>query len=165
MNNLVDSHKRTSISQLLNPLAAQDSSAFPPGQLPRLSNSVGPIPDQQDVSSYHASFSPNSSFNLRAASWGRAPDDPNKRRPDADAQSRPYPQHPHMNSTDVMYGDHQASRVIRTRMEDTNGYGMNPPIWQQPQQHDISSMGYGPPVISPIYSDERTCEFLRDSTD
>jgi lysine-specific demethylase 3 len=158
MNNLADSHKRTSISQLLNPLAVHDpSAAFSPDQLPNLSTPIGPNHvqrDQQGVPSFHPSFANGSSFNLRAANW-ELPQEATKQKPGNGTTARQY--QPQMNSSAV-FGDQHAPRMIRPRMDDSNNFAIAGQVW--PPQQDIANMPYGAPVISPMYSDERTGELL-----
>jgi lysine-specific demethylase 3 len=160
MNNLADSHKRTSISQLLNPLAAQDgSAAFSPAQLPNLPDSIGPNQvqqDQQGVPPYHPSFSNGSSFNLRAANW-ELPEDATKRKPENGATAPRHYHQPQMNAPDVFVDQHGPRMVRPPRMDDSNNYAMDGQMW--PPQQDGVHMPYGTPVISPMYSDERTGEF------
>lgn len=138
-----DSHKRTSISQLLNPLGAV--SEQPMSRTPTIPSSMPSAPSQngqdvqQDGSSLH---SPGSSFQLRSASWEQGGGDgqsPSKR-PDGPDPSRPYHYTPF-----------------------TDGYGLDArtvrpsaPSGPWPASHEVPNMPYGTPVIAPMYSDERT---------
>jgi lysine-specific demethylase 3 len=155
INGLNDSHKRTSISQLLNP-ASRESSSFAPDQhnnLPSI-GSAQPHHDQQG-SPYQGAFNHASSFHLRAASWDQVHDDPNKRRPDNGAvTARPYHQ-PHMDP--LFFGEH-ASRAPRPRPGDPNNFGLDGAVWAP--SHEIVNIAYGAPVIPAMYSDERTGAFF-----
>lgn len=156
MNSYPDSHKRTSISQLLNPSplgASHDPPAFPSGQL---SAPVGPVPsqhEQQGIPPFQPGFNSGASFHLRAASWDQVPDDATKRKPDNGTTSARQYHHPHLSPADV-YGDH-AARAARPRMDDSNSFAIEGTVWP-PSPHDIANMAYGAPAISPMYSDERT---------
>jgi hypothetical protein len=148
MNGLNDSHKRTSIniSQLLNPANSQQS--YPTG--PTLTS--GP-PQTHDEQQGLPSF--QQPYGLRAASWDRR-DDGTERTPDhVPTSSRGY-QQSQMNPADV-YGD-QTSRVARPRVDDSNTFTVDGLGWHPP--HEIGNMSYGAPVISPMYSDERTGKFI-----
>ena len=148
INGLNDSHKRTSISQLLNP-ASREPSSFPPGQLQGLPPSQSQH-DQQGAP-YQGAFNHASSFHLRAASWDQVQDDPSKRRLDNGVNTVRAYHHPHMDP--VFYGEHP-SRPHRPRPGEPNNFGMDGAVWAPP--HEIAHMAYGAPVIPPMYSDERT---------
>ncbi|KAF9224367.1 Clavaminate synthase-like protein [Gyrodon lividus] len=154
MNSMHDSHKRTSISQLLNP--SSDSSGY--SHLPSLSSSPG-------VSQYqHPQHPPNgpypqqpesgSSFHLRAANWEPVNDDQAapKRRPDAGPTvARSYPMPPHMYAE--MNGD-VPPRQQRQRMDEHGNYPIPAGAWSA--QPEVSTVPYGSSVVAPMYSDERT---------
>lgn len=147
-----DTHKRTSISQLLNPLGAVSSMPSPP-RVPTASSLVPSAPlqngqgIQQDASSLHA---PGSSFQLRSASWEQGGDDQSpSRRTDGPDPSRPFPYSPFSEG----YG--ADARAIRSRDGPSNFTVPNGP-W--PVAHEVSNIPYGSSIITPMYSDERTGE-------
>ena len=145
MNYIPDPSKKASINSLLNPEAS--STAF--NQIPNLptslpANQVQADPRRVDV--YNPSFNAASSFHLRAADWGLS-DDSTKRK--VENGSRYHYQHSPMSSP--LYAEHPSPRMARGR-EDV--YVMEAgQVWQQPQQHEAV---YVPPIIAPMYSDERT---------
>lgn len=156
---LNDVHKRTSISQLLNPLANSGSRTEPPispSRLPALV-SAGPSSPSQDGTSQNEQLldasNPGSSFQLRSASW-----DPLRqtlKRPDGPEANRPY----HFHSfTEGFAADPRAARP-RDGTGNSNG---SSGVWPAP--HEMPNMGYGTPVLAPLYSDERTGE-LSNSLD
>lgn len=160
MNGMHDNHKRTSISQLLNP--SSDSSAYSHApHLPSLSSGPGVPPYQHPQHPHHAQYPQHpgtaSSFHLRAASWGPVNDDQSgtKRRPETGLPlpARPYPMQPHMYPE--MNGGDMQSRQVRPRMEDSGPYPMSGNPWPHPQP-EMSNVHYGPPAVTPMYSDERT---------
>ncbi|KIJ19833.1 hypothetical protein PAXINDRAFT_174430 [Paxillus involutus ATCC 200175] len=154
MNSMHDNHKRTSISQLLNP--SSDSSGY---------SHVTHLPSSPGVSQYqHPQHPPHgpypqqtesgSSFHLRAASWEPVNDDQAapKRRPDAGPTvARSYPMPPHMYAE--MNGD-MPSRQQRPRMDEHGNYAIAAGAW--PVQPEVSTVPYGSPAVAPMYSDERT---------
>ncbi|KAI0921387.1 hypothetical protein AcW2_006378 [Taiwanofungus camphoratus] len=159
MNSLHDPHvhKRTSINELLNPIAATPSgsldSTFNSNQLPSLSAFIQPAHPQHvqsnTASGYPPSMSSGSSFSLRAASWDHATkDDMAARRPEPDPASCRYTSVP----SHSMYQD-AFSRPAR-QIEETPNYGIDVPTW--PGSTETANASYGPPMISPMYSDERT---------
>ncbi|KAH7888104.1 hypothetical protein F5I97DRAFT_1865700 [Phlebopus sp. FC_14] len=156
MNGMHDSHKRTSISQLLNP--SSDSSGYSHAtQLPSLSSSQavsqyqnpqhpphGPYPQQPESAS---------SFHLRAASWEPVNGDQSvpKRRPDAGpAMARSYPMPPHIYAE--MNGDITQRQSV-ARPVDHGTYAISG-VW--PSQPEGAAVPYGSPGVAPMYSDERT---------
>ena len=145
MNGFNDSHKRTSISQLLNPAISLQSSAYPPP--PAIA--AGPAQthnEQQGVPSFQQSYG------LRAASWDRQDEGTGRNQDNPPTPSRPYQQ---MHPPDV-YGD-QPARPTRSRADDSNGFSVENAGWHPP--HEIANLSYGAPVIAPMYSDERTGEW------
>lgn len=158
MNGMHDTHKRTSISQLLNP--SSDSSAYSHApHLPSLAAAPGVPTYQHPQHPHHPHYPPHpdsaSSFHLRAANWGPANDDQSgaRRRPDAPpAPPRPYPMHPHMYPE--LNGDMQ-SRQPRPRIDEHTPYAMAPSPWPH-SQPDMSHVHYASPVLAPMYSEERT---------
>ncbi|KIJ70383.1 hypothetical protein HYDPIDRAFT_172215 [Hydnomerulius pinastri MD-312] len=157
MNNVHDNHKRTSISQLLNP--SSDSSGYShPTHLPSLASSPGVSQYQHAQHPPHGPYTQHpesgSSFHLRAASWEPVNDDQSapKRRPDAGpTAARSYPMPPHMYAE--MNGE-IPPRQPRPRMDEHGNYAMTGGAW--PSQPEVSSVSYGSPVVAPMYSDERT---------
>ncbi|KAG6336334.1 hypothetical protein ID866_2759 [Astraeus odoratus] len=167
MNGMHDSHKRTSISQLLNP--SSDSSAYSHSpHLPSLSSPPGVSPYQHTQHPHHSPYPHHpdtaSSFHLRAASWGPVNDDQSgaKRRADAGPPpARPYPMQPHMYPE--MNGDMQA-RQVRPRMDEQGPYPIPGNPWPHPQP-EMANIHYGA-VVTPMYSDERTAmsgEFVQNN--
>lgn len=146
-----DSHKRTSISQLLNPLGTNSQVESPPSPSratgDTTSRSTDPPPDiqfgenEQEGSSEHG---PGSSFPLRSASWEQS--NGQSKRPGEVDPSRPYHYTPY---SDGYNADPRGSN----RPKDTPN-GSQSSAWLAP--HEVANMHYGPPVIAPLYSDERT---------
>ncbi|KAG2053447.1 hypothetical protein BDR06DRAFT_457441 [Suillus hirtellus] len=155
MNTMHDSHKRTSISQLLNP--SSDSSVYSHAtHLPSpVAVSQYQHPPHQQQPNYNQPIDSTSSFHLRAASWEPS-DDPSvpKRRIDnGPPLARPYPLPPHHHMHTEPNGD-MVPRQGRSRMDDPANYAMPPNSW--PSQADMSNPPYGSPIVAPMYSDERT---------
>jgi [histone H3]-dimethyl-L-lysine9 demethylase len=148
-----ESHRRTSISQLLNPLAnVAEQSSFAVPQNSSLSGAVGPTQLPEDQQPAQAPYNQEATFNLRAASWDHVQDDnnPNKRKPEnGTAPSRVYHPSP-MNPTEG-FGDH-GPRAAR-RVDEAGNY-VDTAMWSP--SHEIASMPYGTTAIAPMYSDERT---------
>lgn len=152
---LNDANKRTSISQLLNPLANNqqvDSTTLPPqseetvlSEALRASQSG---PSRNDVNGHQEDSSPGSSFQLRSASWELSQ---NGKRPEGPDPSRPY------HFTPYPDGHVPDPRTTRPREGSMNAGGSNG-AWPAP--HEVSNMPYGTPVLAPSYSDERTGELL-----
>ncbi|OJA07528.1 hypothetical protein AZE42_07698 [Rhizopogon vesiculosus] len=155
MNTIQDSHKRTSISQLLNP--SSDSSVY--SHAPHLPSPVAVSQYQhaqhQSQANYNQSIEPESTFHLREASWEPSEDRsaPKRRVDNVPGPGRPYqlPPHPHMHAEPN--GD-MVHRQGRSRMDEPGNYGMAPNSW--PSQADMSNPSYGSSVVAPMYSDERT---------
>ena len=163
MNGLHDQgHKRTSINELLNPVASAPQShidqhpAYNQAQLQSLSApQYIQAPHQQHVSappSYPPQIHPaGSSFSLRAASWDhRSQEGLNPRRQDSDSapSCRYGPQH--VNSHPVY--PEQYSRPPRPADEPSN-YTIDVPPW--PNSHEPHTVPYAHQVIAPMYTDER----------
>ncbi|KAH7930065.1 Clavaminate synthase-like protein [Leucogyrophana mollusca] len=158
MNGLHDSHKRTSISQLLNPSSDSSSSYSHAAQLPSLSSPAGLSqyhnPQNNPQGGYGQPIEAGSSFHLRAASWDHVSEDQSaaKRRIDNGvAAGRSYPMPPQIYPD--VNGD-MAARQARARMEEPGNFGMAGSAW--PSHPEASNVSYGPPVVAPMYSDERT---------
>ncbi|KAG2148007.1 hypothetical protein DEU56DRAFT_783508 [Suillus clintonianus] len=155
MNTMHDSHKRTSISQLLNP--SSDSSVYSHAtHLPSpVAVSQYQHPPHQQQPNYNQSIESASSFHLRAASWEPSDDQsvPKRRIDNGPGLARPYPMptHPHMHGEPN--GD-MVPRQGRSRMDDAANYAMPANSW--PSQADMPNPPYGSPVVAPMYSDERT---------
>ncbi|KAH8106073.1 hypothetical protein BXZ70DRAFT_1004357 [Cristinia sonorae] len=165
MNTLHDQgHKRTSINELLNPVASATPSqrleshpVYNTNQLPTIS-AAAYIPHQHHVSQPASYAPPNmhpvgSSFSLRAASWDHSAGDAMTRRHDAEtAQSCRYtpsiPQPP--------YPDQQYPRQPpRSIDEPQHNYGNG--SW--PPSHEALPVSYTPAMLAaPAYTDERTGE-------
>ena len=143
---LNDANKRTSISQLLNPLAinSHEESPSSPLQAP----GIPPALPQNDHNGLKEGSGPGSSFQLRSASWelGQGP-----KRTDGPDPSRPYHFSP--------FAEGYTSDARTTRPRDDAG-NLGGPSGAWPATQDVSNMPYGTPVLAPLYSDERTGEFL-----
>lgn len=152
--------KRTSITELLNPINAPPSALEPryhPNQLPPLSAAfMGPPhaqPGQPTAQPYPSPMSAPASFSLRAASWDQsAKNDMGIHRPDSDPSACRYPsnavQHP-------MYHDAYV-RPVRPG-EESPAYSMQSPGWHN--SPEPANQAYVPSQMSPpmtMYSDERT---------
>ncbi|KAF8966449.1 hypothetical protein BDZ97DRAFT_1657595 [Flammula alnicola] len=150
MNALQDPSKKTSINALLNP---QDASRYP-AHLSGLGSQSGYYPTE---------YVDPTPFHLRAANWETS-DDHARRKTSSNAQVSRYPphqqQHPQMHSQPPSsnYTYPQSSRMIRPRVDDSQGYANERHMWQSQtqQQHDSSNMSYRASVVSSMYSDERT---------
>ncbi|KAI0363568.1 Clavaminate synthase-like protein [Pilatotrama ljubarskyi] len=167
MNNLHDAgahNKRTSINELLNPVGATSSSSlnssYGQQQLPSISAAlqyVPPHPHHQHHAQAPPQYAPpqhqspmnvGPQFSLRAASWDSSKDELGPRRADQEAAPCRYsssiPQHP-------TYADNYA-RPSRPA-EQPPHYSMDVQTWTS--SHETPSASYGPPMMSPVYSDER----------
>jgi lysine-specific demethylase 3 len=155
MNTMHDSHKRTSISQLLNP--SSDSSVYSHAtHLPSpVAVSQYQHPPHQPQPNYNQSIESASSFHLRAASWEPSDDQsvPKRRIDNGPVLARPYPLPPHHHMHTEPNGD-MVPRQGRSRMDDAANYAMPANSW--PSQADMSNPPYGSPIVAPMYSDERT---------
>lgn len=171
MNALQDPSKKTSITSLLNP---QDVSAF--SSMAALPSGVPPHhvhPHAHAAQFYHPEYQ-QASYSLRAAIFpengAQSPDDSMRRKalqvnepryPGQlhESQHPQHPQHPQMPSRSSTHAYvSSAPRVIRPRMEESQGYAPEGAVWHQHAhpQHDSFNMSYGSPVIASMYSDERT---------
>ncbi|KAI0677004.1 Clavaminate synthase-like protein [Trametes maxima] len=168
MNNLHDANahsKRTSINELLNPVAATSSSSLGPSygqqQLPSLSAALQyshphphphhvQAPPQYPPHPHHAPMNSAPQYSLRAAEWTHPKDELAQRRPDQDPANCRYP--PPSIPQQPVYADNY-SRHPRPPGEAPH-YSMDVPTWSS--SHETSSASYGPPMMSPVYSDERT---------
>ncbi|TCD62733.1 hypothetical protein EIP91_006458 [Steccherinum ochraceum] len=163
MNTLHDQgHKRTSINELLNPVAAAPSQhlethpAYSSAQLP----AIAPyLPHQQHVASSGA-YSPSSihnSFSLRAANWENGTGDPMARRHDANtAQNCTYtpsvPQNLYANQ-------HYPRQAPRSVDETQPAYGNSPTAWPGPHEAQAVALQFGQPMMATAYTtDDRTGE-------
>lgn len=164
MDGMHDNHKRTSISQLLNPLGnntnPDQSYSHPhPVQPPSLAPAMPvpphpyPHPHQPHPAGYPQQHDPNASFHLRAANWDHVNEDQSGSKRKLDNPPRPYPLHPQMYHDATGTGDH-AHRQARARMPEAPGYPMHSGVW--PSHTEVTAMPYGSPVVAPMYSDERT---------
>lgn len=169
MNGLHDqNHKRTSINELLNPVAnapasgSLDPAYSPPplGTIP--SPPYAHAPRVPTASSYHSGMSsaPGSSFSLRAASWdhasssesevgrSQAAESPTACRY-ASGNSHPHQAHSHQSQPHAPYPDqYHRSRLVG---EPAN-YGIDIASWTPNPHHPH----YGAQILTPMYSDERT---------
>ncbi|EKM59423.1 uncharacterized protein PHACADRAFT_249898 [Phanerochaete carnosa HHB-10118-sp] len=170
MNGLHEqNHKRTSINELLNPVAnvpasgSLDSSYSPP-QLGVMPNpSYVHAPRAPTASSYHSGMSsaPGSSFSLRAASWdhastnegevgrGQAAESPSDCRYAAgNSHPQSHQAHPHQSQSQphAPYPEqYQRSRPVG---EPAN-YGIDVAHWAPSHLH------YGAQMLTPLYQDDR----------
>lgn len=162
MNTLHDQgHKRTSINELLNPVAAAPSQhlephpAYSSAQIPAIASY---LPHQQHVAS-SAVYNPSSmhsSFSLRAANWENGAGDPMARRHDADtAQNCRYtpsvPQHPYADQ-------HYPRQAPRSVDEPQPVYGNGPTSWPGPHEPQAVALQFGQPIMAAAYTDDRTGE-------
>ncbi|KAL6298095.1 Clavaminate synthase-like protein [Sparassis latifolia] len=167
MNSIHDPHvhKRTSITELLNPVAVPsapplDPAAYSTTQLPGLSSFLPPAHSQHvHPHSYPQPINtsaPSAAFSLRAASWDQATKDNNMpstmRRQDSDPASCRYSSSSSVPPHHPIYHQDPFSRPAR-QLEETPNYGMDVQNW--PTSSDQANTSY-PPLISPMYSDERT---------
>ncbi|KAA1466060.1 hypothetical protein DENSPDRAFT_862224 [Dentipellis sp. KUC8613] len=164
MNGLHDphNHKRTSITELLNPVAAASADPNLPASshlanLPNYANSPQfqdpQMPQQMPM---HGRTS-SGSFKLSAASWGQSNEEEQalqrKQQEQQYAYPRGYASTPGVLAPGI-YPDHP-SRVQRPR-EDTNGaLPLDPSFWPSPSANE-SNLSYNSPSVAPTYSDERT---------
>ncbi|KAI0080657.1 hypothetical protein K474DRAFT_1614902 [Panus rudis PR-1116 ss-1] len=174
MNLHDQSHKRTSIDQLLNPVASGPSSHLDPrsvyasNQLPNLANSVAYLPasHQQHVSppsSYPPNIHQAGTFRLSAASWdARAVEErmPN-RHPDLDSSSScRYTAAPGPSSAQASHAVYSEPHYHRQPQRNgdaepsTSYQPVNVSSWPQPQETPNISYNHAP--VTPMYSDERT---------
>jgi [histone H3]-dimethyl-L-lysine9 demethylase len=169
MNGLHEqNHKRTSINELLNPVANGPAAAaslegpYTQAQLGGMANppyaSAPRVPAA--ASSYHSPLGvPGSSFSLRAASWDRSGGNENDlgRREDGEpssscryASANPSPHHAHPPPHPVYADPYHRSRPVG---EPAN-YGIDVSPWT-PNAHSP----YSAQILAPIYSDDRTGAF------
>jgi [histone H3]-dimethyl-L-lysine9 demethylase len=141
---LNDIHRRTSISQLLNPLAntSHEESPSSPSRAPGIPSAL----PQNGHHDHQDGSAPGASFQLRSASWelGQGP-----KRTDGPDPSRPYHYSPFSNEYT------SDARAARPR-DGGNISGPSGPSGAWPAPHEVSNMPYGTPVLAPMYSDERT---------
>ena len=147
-----DSPKRTSISQLLNPLGGSSSEATVQSSIslersPGSSSSASPnVQKAQNGGESSLIQSPGSSFQLRSASWERR----NGLSTGTDGLDPPRPFHyiPDSESPD---GDARGTSGSRDSAGNGPGHGG---AW--PARHEVPNMPYGTPVIASMYPAERT---------
>ncbi|KAH9850033.1 Clavaminate synthase-like protein [Lenzites betulinus] len=176
LHDVAASSKRTSINQLLNPVAS--SPLQPPygtQQLPSLSAALQYAPHPhahphhpQALPPYppppqQPQLDPGTQFSLRAANWESPKDDLAPRRADqelAPCRYTPAPlppqqqqqhQQPHHHQPPPAYVDTYA-RHPRPVAEAPH-YSMEAQTW--PSSHETPAGSYGPPMMSPVYADER----------
>lgn len=173
MNGLHDhQHKRTSITELLNPVAATPSGSLDPSFNANQLSGIGVSQYVQNSHQahvggpgpYHPSLgAAGSSFSLRAASWdhGQGENQTAARRSEGDTasptcqygagnSSRPHQSPPHHGPA---YPDQYQQRP---RMADPPAnYGPDVQSWPH-NSHEHPPVQYGAPVLSPVYSDERS---------
>jgi lysine-specific demethylase 3 len=147
MNGLNDSHRRTSISQLLNPLASshEQSSFANPTLPPGISPSIGS--PQDGTSTFQVTYNNNSSFHLRAASWEQSSNNQSGSKRKADGGQRLFC--PVAFSHQSGHFKDSGQRSVRNRVDVPPGY-VEGGVW--PSQE----IAYGASVLSSMYSDERT---------
>jgi len=136
---LNDAHKRTSISQLLNPLgnSPHEGSTSSPSQ------GVPSAPPQNGHDEHPDGSTPGSSFPLRSASWelGQGP-----KRTDGPYHYSPFPE--------------EYPPDTRTSRPKDNAVNLAGPSGAWPAPHEMPNMPYGTPVLAPMYSDERTGKYF-----
>ena len=178
MNTLHDphSHKRTSINELLNPVAATPAvdGAHHPIPLPHhLGGYADPAHYQHHQMSSQAPMHLQPSqgaFKLSAASWDQGGDSEQAlaaKKADQPAYNRSYPvQPPPPASSPGMYQEQQQhpQRAQRPREEQNgnNNFTFDPQLWQSPGVNE-ANLSYTPSLITPSYSDERTSELAMAS--
>lgn len=178
MNGLHDhQHKRTSITELLNPTPVPSnapSSSIDPALAGPYDDlaipSYGPPTHQvaQGVP-YHPTLQPGNSFSLRAANWeqgenqqlaGRRPDGDAAaaaaacRYDPGDASNHPHPPPPPVHHAPVYAEQYHQQQRPRSVDVPTN-YGIDVQNWPQGSHDPHSAVQYAP-MLSPIYQDERT---------
>ncbi|KAJ3520795.1 hypothetical protein NM688_g9112 [Phlebia brevispora] len=189
MNGLHDNaHKRTSITELLNPVA---SSSSPSGSLdasyssPQLNNlssgSYASAPQQQHVSpstSHYPMSGTGSSFSLRAASWDHTSTESpistqRRQEPEASSSSCRYGSStPHSgahasshqpNSHSVYAEQYQRPRPV----DETANFGMDVSWSPSPHEHP-QPIPYGAQLVSPVtpmvYTEDRASISSGDGT-
>lgn len=145
-----DSNKRTSISQLLNPLGNDSPEATPQSSISLERTPAPTSPNVQNAQNGGESSlipSPSSSsFQLRSASWEQR----NSQSTGTDGldSSRPFHYIPYSESPG---GDARGTSRSRDGASNSPGHGG---AW--PARHEVPNMPYGTPVIAPMYSAERT---------
>ncbi|KZT20653.1 hypothetical protein NEOLEDRAFT_834977 [Neolentinus lepideus HHB14362 ss-1] len=146
MNSLQELHtpKRTSIPQLLNPVAptVNSTSFADPAQFSPFNATAHPI-NQHSAHAYRAPSESGSSYSLRAANWEQA-----QQNVEEESLERPRAQSVHGPPQE------RSQRVDGPQMT----FGMVQ--WPQPPGNlpAEAQATYGPPVPQPMFSDERTRE-------
>ncbi|KAI0332443.1 hypothetical protein GY45DRAFT_1369153 [Cubamyces sp. BRFM 1775] len=192
MNNLHDvnaQNKRTSINELLNPVGATSSSALSTSypqhhqQLPPISDALqfahphshpqhhphhhaqaAASPSQYAPPSHQSQINSGPQFNLRAASWDSSKQDMGSRRPDPDSVPCRYTSSSTIPHQHPQYAPDNYARPSRP-VGETPHYSMEVSTWSS--SHEPSPASYGPPMMSPVYPDERAAasgESLQRST-
>lgn len=177
MNRIHDNaNKRTSINELLNPVAngaprSLDTPNYPSGQVngytgPQYMSQDRP-PAASDRSVYHPVMNvPGGSFSLRAASWDQRSNNEVNPRQEQEAeypsacQYTSSPPHAYASS-DNEYPDPYA-RPRPTGEHANIGMDVPPPSssWSQPPSHESPpSSSFSSSMQAPIYSNERTGRF------
>lgn len=147
---VVDPHKKTDISQLLNP--QNGHAAFAPQILPPLAN-VMPHPGQAahpGASAYNGPFESDPMGNPRSASWGLGNSMGGASRRKDNGVSGPSQ---HYASPAENYPQSHAHRMIRPRPDQPDVFRQD---WPSSQQQDVSNSGSAPPLTHTTYSNERT---------
>lgn len=140
-----DVHKRTSISQLLNPSPLANSPREGSPSSSSQTQGVSSAPPQNGGNGHSDGSAPGSSFPLRSASWGLGQ---GPKRTDGPDPSRPY------HYTPFFEGVSPDTRAGRPKDNTGNITGPSG-AWSE-----MPNMAYGTPVLAPVYSDERTGKSL-----
>ena len=165
MHSLHDNqHKRTSITELLNPIGSSSSPASavdaPYSPPPSLHGPGGFLPPHVPSPPYGMNGGAGAgSFSLRAASWDQtSPENTpgSVRRQEAEPSSSSCrfgtsTGRPHQPNSHSVYGDYPRPRPV----DETSNYGME--AWS-PSSHERSPapVSYSGQMLAPGYSDERT---------
>ncbi|OCH86213.1 hypothetical protein OBBRIDRAFT_797392 [Obba rivulosa] len=157
MNGLHDPHvhKRTSITELLNPITSPPSYSNH-NKLPPISAYIGSS-HAQHTSPPGPAYPPGPigngpTYSLRAADWNSgAKEDGPPRHPGSDSPCR-YASSSVSSQTTQLYGPDPYSR-LQPRIEQASNYGIAGPAWSP--SHDAASVSYGVHVVPPTYPDER----------
>ncbi|KAI0824650.1 Clavaminate synthase-like protein [Trametes gibbosa] len=174
-------NKRTSILELLNPIAVSSSSSIQPSygnqQLPSISTALQYAPHTHSHQSHpqalppyppppqQSQIDPDAPFSLRAANWESSKDELGTRRTDTEPapcrytpsalppQQQPQQQQPHHQQQHPAYADTYArhSRPVG----EAPHYSMDVQTWSSSHETPSASYGPGPPIMSPVYADER----------
>lgn len=169
------SHKRTSINELLNPVNAQvvpppphldPHSGYAVNQMQPISppGSYIPASHQHQVQgqpSYSAMNNAPGSFSLRTATWDQANHDTgmsSRRQSDVDSSPASCRYGSASASSQPVYSDHQYQRQ-QTRHVDDLSVNYSSDSWSSPHESASTSYGASSMMAAPMYSDDRSCKY------